>query len=88
MGAALIAVDRGTTAARAFRLNRAMINPLAGYLEPLPLIAVLRGITPPEIPAIGAALVDQGFRILEAPLSWLRFRKAAGSCRASTRQDC
>ena len=60
-------IDWGTTAARAFRT--AMINPLAAYLEPLPLIAVLRGITPSEIPAIGAALVEQGFRILEVPLN-------------------
>ena len=28
------------------------------YLDPLPLIAVLRGITPEEIPAVGAALAD------------------------------
>jgi len=42
---------------------------LASYLDPLPLIAVLRGITPAEIPDIGAALVVQGFRILEVPLN-------------------
>ena len=42
-----------------------MTHPLAHYLEPLPLIAVLRGITPEEIPAVGAALVAQGFAILE-----------------------
>ena len=30
---------------------------LADFLEPLPLIAVLRGITPEEIPAIGTTLV-------------------------------
>ncbi len=46
-----------------------MTNPLAAYLDPLPLIAVLRGITPDEIPAIGAALVAEGFRILEVPLN-------------------
>jgi 2-dehydro-3-deoxyphosphogalactonate aldolase len=39
------------------------------YLQPLPLIAVLRGITPAEVSAIGAALVDNGFRILEVPLN-------------------
>lgn len=42
---------------------------LRSYLEPLPLIAVLRGITPEEIPAVGDALVDVGFRILEVPLN-------------------
>jgi 2-dehydro-3-deoxyphosphogalactonate aldolase len=46
-----------------------MTNPLAPYLDPLPLIAVLRGITPEEIPAVGAALVAHGFRILEVPLN-------------------
>lgn len=46
-----------------------MANPLAHYLEPLPLIAVLRGITPEEIPAVGAALVAQGFALLEVPLN-------------------
>lgn len=45
------------------------MKPLASYLEPLPLIAVLRGITPEEIPAIGDALFDNGFRILEVPLN-------------------
>ena len=42
---------------------------LQSYLRPLPLIAVLRGITPVEIDAVGAALIDNGFRILEVPLN-------------------
>lgn len=42
---------------------------LADYLEPLPLVAVLRGITPEEIPAIAGALCAEGFRILEVPLN-------------------
>ena len=46
-----------------------MTPTLAPYLDPLPLIAVLRGITPEEIPAVGAALVANGFRILEVPLN-------------------
>ena len=46
-----------------------MGNPLVPYLAPLPLIAVLRGITPGEVPAIGDALVAEGFRILEVPLN-------------------
>ena len=45
------------------------MNPLVSYLTPLPLIAVLRGITPEEAPSIGDALVDAGFRILEVPLN-------------------
>ncbi len=42
---------------------------LRRYLEPLPLIAVLRGITPEEIATVGRALFDEGFRILEIPLN-------------------
>jgi len=42
---------------------------LSDYLAPLPLIAVLRGITPEEIPAIAAVLVGEGFRVLEVPLN-------------------
>ena len=34
-----------------------------------PLIAILRGITPEEAPAIGDALLDAGVRILEVPLN-------------------
>ena len=45
------------------------MNPLLPYLEPLPLIAVLRGITPEEIPTISAALAAEGFRVLEVPLN-------------------
>jgi 2-dehydro-3-deoxyphosphogalactonate aldolase len=44
-------------------------NPLTAYLQPLPLIAVLRGITPEEIAGVSAALVAEGFRILEVPLN-------------------
>jgi 2-dehydro-3-deoxyphosphogalactonate aldolase len=46
-----------------------MTQPLASYLLPLPLIAVLRGITTEEVPVIGAALVECGLRILEVPLN-------------------
>src|SRR5208282_3487983 len=42
---------------------------LRPYLAPLPLVAVLRGITAAEVDAIGSALVDAGFRILEVPLN-------------------
>ena len=43
--------------------------PLTEFLRPLPLIAVLRGITPEEVPTIGGVLMDAGFRILEVPLN-------------------
>jgi len=42
---------------------------LRTYLTPLPLVAVLRGITPAEVDAVAAALTDNGFRILEVPVN-------------------
>jgi 2-dehydro-3-deoxyphosphogalactonate aldolase len=36
---------------------------------PCPLVAILRGLTPAEAPAIGAILFDAGFRLLEVPLN-------------------
>jgi len=42
---------------------------LQPYLALLPLVAVLRGITAAEVDAVGTALVDNGFRILEVPLN-------------------
>jgi len=42
---------------------------LRSYLSPLPLIAVLRGIAPKELPTIATALTDNGFRIIEVPLN-------------------
>ena len=35
----------------------------------LPLIAILRGITPAEAPAIGAELIDAGITMIEVPLN-------------------
>ncbi len=46
-----------------------MADHLADFLEPLPFIAVLRGITPEEIPAVGTMLASHGFRIIEVPLN-------------------
>lgn len=39
------------------------------WLQPLPLVAILRGVTPDEVIAVGTALVDAGFHILEVPLN-------------------
>lgn len=39
------------------------------YLKDLPLIAILRGVTPDEIVAVGRALHDVGFRVIEIPLN-------------------
>lgn len=35
----------------------------------LPLVAILRGITPGEVEDIGDALVESGFRLIEVPLT-------------------
>lgn len=42
---------------------------LDGAMRACPLVAILRGITPAEAEAIGAALVAAGFRIIEVPLN-------------------
>lgn len=45
------------------------MNELQERLAPLPLIAILRGVRPAEVVAIGRALVDAGFAALEVPLN-------------------
>jgi 2-dehydro-3-deoxyphosphogalactonate aldolase len=49
-----------------------MNDPVADFhanLRRLPLVAILRGITPGEAPAIGQALLMAGWRLLEVPLN-------------------
>ena len=42
---------------------------MKSWLDPLPLVAILRGLTPDESVEIGRVLVDAGFRMLEVPLN-------------------
>ena len=42
---------------------------LNSWLDPLPLVAILRGIRPDEVVSIGRTLADAGFRVLEVPLN-------------------
>ena len=42
---------------------------LTKALNTMPLVAILRGITPDEILEVGEVLYDEGFRILEVPLN-------------------
>ena len=42
---------------------------LSGAMAELPLVAILRGLLPTDALAIGAALIDAGFWILEVPLN-------------------
>ena len=44
-------------------------NLLSQAMAQCPLVAILRGLTPQEAPAIGLALADAGFRIMEVPLN-------------------
>lgn len=39
------------------------------FLDRLPLVAILRGVTPSEVVGIGRALVDASFSIIEVPLN-------------------
>jgi len=42
---------------------------LSSWLNPLPLVAILRGIAPDEAVSIGRVLAEAGFRVLEVPLN-------------------
>lgn len=42
---------------------------LSSWLNPLPLVAILRGIRPDEAVSIGHVLADAGFRVMEVPLN-------------------
>lgn len=42
---------------------------LKDWLARCPLVAILRGVTPEEVEAIGDALVDNGICVLEVPLN-------------------
>lgn len=49
-----------------------MTTPLDTFhaaMQQLPLIAILRGLTPAEAQAVGDAIVEPGFRLLEVPLN-------------------
>jgi len=51
------------------RTIRIMTTPLHSALAHLPLIAILRGVRPDECVAIGHALDDAGWRVIEVPLN-------------------
>ncbi len=51
-------------AEKAFSLARA-----AARFAELPLIAILRGVTPDEVVRVGRSLVETGFRLIDVPLN-------------------
>ena len=50
-------------------MNTVPAQLLAASLMQLPLVAILRGLTPAEAPAVGQALTGAGFVLLEVPLN-------------------
>ena len=42
---------------------------MTNLLDELPLVAILRGVTPERITGVAAALFDSGFRAIEVPLN-------------------
>ena len=46
------------------------MNPdIRPYLDQCPLVAIIRGVTPEEAEAVGAAIFEAGIRIIEVPLN-------------------
>ena len=61
---------------------------LDAYLAPLPLVAVLRGIAPDEVAAVGDTLHATGFRILEVPLNSPRPLQSIAALANAYGDDC
>jgi 2-dehydro-3-deoxyphosphogalactonate aldolase len=45
------------------------MSELTRWLQRCPLVAILRGVQPDEVEAIGATLIEAGFAIIEVPLN-------------------
>jgi len=47
----------------------APLDKFTDAMRQLPLVAILRGLAPEDAPAVGDAIVESGFRLLEVPLN-------------------
>jgi hypothetical protein len=50
-------------------MSEQAIDHFREHFGTLPLIAILRGITPDEVVAVGRGLFDVGFRLIEIPMN-------------------
>lgn len=57
-------------------------------LKKCPLIAILRGVRPDEVQAIGQAIYDAGFRVIEVPLNSPEPLESIRLLRSSLPADC
>ncbi|MBT2300286.1 2-dehydro-3-deoxy-6-phosphogalactonate aldolase [Variovorax paradoxus] len=46
-----------------------LLDKFSAAMQQLPLVAILRGLTPAEAPEVGDAIVESGFWLLEVPLN-------------------
>ncbi len=46
-----------------------MVEQFIEWIAPMPLVAILRGLTPDKASETGAVLINAGFRVLEVPLN-------------------
>ena len=58
------------------------------YLAELPLIAILRGITPAEAVPVGQALAEAGFRVIEVPLNSPQPLQSIGALARELGDEC